>query len=122
MSKTQPQSRAEHHAQSTPTRVRAAKSQMAAILAHRHTPQEAISSKGLADATGLKPTTVRDLVKELRPEYDLPVVSCSRGYYVIDSEDELERFAERKREEIATHEETLRETVAAFNTRNVEGL
>jgi biotin operon repressor len=90
---------------------------MAAILQHRTGPDEAISSHGLADATGLKPTTVRDCIKELRRDRELPVVSCSHGYYLIDSVDELEREVDRIQSEINTRKETKQELVAAFNSR-----
>lgn len=122
---SKPESRAEHHATSNPENVRDAKHRIAWLLQHRPGRQAAISARGLSRATGyhdpggggIKPTTVRDCIREIRVEYDLPIVSCSRGYYVISSEGELEGFISGKWEEIATHKETLRDVVGAYNRR-----
>lgn len=113
-------SRAEHHADSPESQVRTAKDQIAWLLQRRNSREHAISSKGLAQATGwpnggIKPTTVRDCIKEIRQERKLPIVSCSQGYYLINSAQELEWELERIQEEIATREETKQELAQAFN-------
>lgn len=112
--------RAEHHADSDEPKVRDAKLTIARILRRRTSREDAISSKGLADATDIKATTVRDCIKEIRAERDLPVVSCSRGYYCITSADDLSREIERIEDEIRTREETKRELTRAFNRSRYE--
>jgi len=110
--------RAEHHADSDADAVRTAKEQLAWILARRDCRAWAISSQALADATGddgIAATTVRDAIRELRRERDLPIVSCSRGYYLIDDTDALQRELDRIQSEIETREATKRELTAAFN-------
>jgi hypothetical protein len=113
-------SRAEHHADSSESRVRDAKAQLAAILRVRDCREWAISSKGLADAVGLKATTVRDCIPEIRREYNLPVVACSRGYYVITDPSQLEHELDRIQSEIQTRRERKQELTAAFNRNRVD--
>jgi len=112
--------RATHHADSPEPSVRRAKDQLAWILERRDCREYAISSKGLADAVGLKPTTVRDCIKEIRDERNLPIVSCSQGYYCISSVGELERELDRIEAEISTRKETKQELVEAFNHTKYE--
>lgn len=107
--------RATHHADSTEQKVRTAKDAIAWVMERRRGRGAAISSQGLADAVGLKATTVRDCIKELRRERDLPIVSCSRGYYLLDSNEGLERELDRIAAEIETRKETRAELVAAWN-------
>ena len=113
-------SRAETHADSHETKVRQAKQRIAYILQHRDGRNAAISSQGLADAVELKPTTVRDIIKEIRAERNLPIASCSRGYYLISSVDQLEHEIDRIQGEINTREETKQELVQAFNARRYD--
>jgi len=108
--------RATHHADSEESTVKAAKEQIAWILERRDCREWAISSQALADATGtIKPTTVRDAIREIRREHDLPVVSCSQGYYTISDPADLERELDRIDDEIDTRMETKRELTRAFN-------
>lgn len=113
--------RAEHHADSTEPDVRDAKDTIATILRHRTSRDEAISSQGLGDACGLKATTVRDIIKELRRDRDLPIRSCSRGYYLIDCVEQLEDELDRIQSEINTRKETREELVQAFNQQRYGG-
>lgn len=116
MSETQRQiTRSEYHADSTVETVRSEKDQIAWILKRRDCREYAISSKGLAAVVGLKATTVRDCIKEIRDERDLPIVSCPNGYYLIDGVDQLERELDRIQGEINTREETREELTKAFN-------
>lgn len=115
--------RAEYHADNSADTVVEAKRMMAWILRRRDCREYAISSKALAEATGwhdpgevgINPSTVRDAIKELRRERDLPIVSCSRGYYLIDDPEALHHELERIQDEIETRRETKRELTAAFN-------
>lgn len=112
--------RATHHADSSEQNVTRAKAQIAQILEVRDCREWAISSKGLADAVGLKPTTVRDCIKEIRRERHIPVVSCSSGYYVISSVEQLESELDRIQAEINTRKETKQELAEAFNHTKYE--
>jgi biotin operon repressor len=108
-------SRTEHHADSSDKKIKRVKKQIANILQIRDCREWAISSQGLADATGITASTVRDCIKEIRREQHIAVVSCSQGYYTISSVDELESELDRIQAEINTRKETKRELVAAFN-------
>jgi len=115
--------RAEHHAHTADTNVRSAKRTLAWILDRRDCREWAISSRGLAAATGyyddaagsISPSTVRDAIAEIRREDDLPIVSCSRGYYKITDTDALADELDRIQDEIETRKETKQELAAAFN-------
>jgi len=84
-------------------------------LRHTESKADAVSSKDLAELTPVSSSTVRDLVAEVRREYDIPIVSCSKGYYRVTDVDDLERHLERINDEIATRENTKRELTRAWN-------
>jgi len=73
-----------------------------------------VSAKDLAENTQVSPSTVRDIVAELRVEFGVPVASLG-GYFVLQTPDELERVLDAKRQEIATRRERMSEITAAFN-------
>lgn len=110
-------SRAAYNADSDSPKVRAASRRIASILERESGRDNPISSTELGDRVGLKATTVRDIIKEIRPEFEIPVVSCSRGYYVLESVEELEREIAAIDDEIETKRETKRELTQAFNSR-----
>jgi hypothetical protein len=93
---------ATHYADSSAERINQAKRQIAGILRERRGKQAAISSKGLADACGLKATTVRDIIPEVRREYTLPIASCPGGYYVIADHDDFVSHMNRIEDTIET--------------------
>jgi predicted transcriptional regulator len=93
-----------------------AKSTIARILAMTTDRDDAVSSKDLAAKTPVSASTVRDLVKEVRREYRMPVVACSNGYYRVTDVDDFSDQMERINDEIATREQTKRELTKAFNT------
>ena len=102
----------EQHTDSAKPKLDAARAQIRSEL--RHTPREdAISSTELANRTGIKATTVRDIVSELKDE--LPIRATSKGYYVITTPDDLERELKSIDEEIATKRETKQRITKAFN-------
>lgn len=119
--------RAEYHADSPASEVKRSKRVVARALFRATDRDSAVSSTALARATGwredepnvrdtaVKPTTIRDEIKELRRDEHLPVVSCSQGYYLIDDTDALERELDRIAAEIQTRRETRQELVRAFN-------
>ena len=112
--------RAEHHAHSPAHRVRQSRARVrAALERHAVGRDNALSGRALADRTPLKPTTVRDIIAELRDDSNGPPIgNCADGYYVIASVDELERHIADVKDEIATKRERLEATVQAFNRGN----
>jgi len=72
------------------------------------------SAKALAEHTEVAPSTVRDIVAELRTEFSVPIASLG-GYFVIETTSELERVLDAKRQEIETRRERMSEITAAFN-------
>lgn len=107
--------RSEHHADSPDARVRNAKHVVAVLLQHHTGRDQAVSSKQLGEAIGLKPTTVRDMIPEIRREYDLPIASCSKGYYLISTQDEFLDQMERYTEQRETTRQHQQELAAAWN-------
>jgi uncharacterized small protein (DUF1192 family) len=112
--------RAEHHADTPAYRVRQSRARVrAALERHAVGRENALSGRALADRTPLKPTTVRDIIAELRDDPDGPPIgNCADGYYVIASVDELEAHIADVKDEIATKRERLEATVQAFNRGN----
>lgn len=105
---------ATHYADSSAERINLAKRQIAGILRERRGKRAAISSKGLADACGLKPTTVRDLIPEIRREYEVPIASCPGGYYVIASREDFLAHMNRIEDTIETKREHQRDLARSW--------
>ena len=80
----------------------------------------AISGASLAERTPVSASTTRDLIAEVRREYGLPVASCSDGYFVVETADELAEVVDRIDRTIATKRERKRELTAAYNRRRVD--
>ena len=74
-----------------------------------------VSAKALAERTTVSASTVRDIVRELQREFDVPVASLGNGYFLIESPEELDRVVESYREEIATKRERMRRITAVYN-------
>lgn len=100
-----------------------AKQQLAMTLTNQARGKaNAISSTALAqrldEAMGADrapgPSTVRDLIAEVREEYRLPIGSAN-GYFVIEDREEFERQVERQRRQAETSRETARAIAAAWN-------
>lgn len=111
--------RAKDHADSGSVSIEQAKGEIYHVLKNKHR-DDAISSSALAGMVGLKATTVRDLIPDLRREYNLPVVSCSQGYYVIEDTDALSRELDRIQDEIETREQTKKDLARAFNKQKYD--
>jgi hypothetical protein len=109
--------RAEHHADSSRYQVRQSRARVRAALERNAVGREkAIHGSTLADLTPLKPTTVRDIIAELRDDVDGPPIgNCSKGYYVIATRDELAEHIESTKDEIQTKQDRLQATVQSFN-------
>lgn len=99
-----------------------AKRRIARILADTTTREDAVSSTELAEAVGPAPTTVRDLIPEIRRERAMPIANApGGGYYVVQDTDDLAEHLERIDDEIATRLERKQELTAAFNRNRVVG-
>lgn len=118
---SKPESRAEHHAHSDTHTVRESRREVRqALEAHAVGRENATSGKALADRVPLKPTTVRDIVAELRDDPGGPPIGqCADGYYILADESELDAWVESVQEEIATKRERLRANVESFNRREL---
>lgn len=110
-----PATRAEYHADSDGQAVRSARETVQWLLEdHAAGRANAISSRAIADWVGLRPTTVRDLIAELRDEGVLPIGSCPGGYYRIASAGEFREVMEGIESEIATKQDRQSAIAAAF--------
>lgn len=69
---------------------------------------------------GVSTSTVRDLVADVRREYNVAVYSRGSGYWHLQSVAELDDALGRVDDQIATKRETKRELAAAFNRGRVE--
>lgn len=90
------------HTDSTGSELAVAKQRLVRPLSNSVGKQNAMSSKELAKICGVKPTTVRDLIIEIREEYQLPIVSCTNGYFVIETDGEFRDVMDRIEREIRT--------------------
>ena len=68
-----------------------------------------------AECPGVSTSTVRDLVADVRREYDVAVYSRGSGYWHLQTPDDLDDALSRIDAQIATKRETKRELAAAFN-------
>ena len=73
-----------------------------------------ISSADLAERTPVGASTVRDLIKEVRREYRLPIGNAN-GYFVIETREEFVRQVQRQERQAETSLQTAREIAAAWN-------
>jgi hypothetical protein len=84
-------------------------------LMHDHRGKDnRISSTDLAEYTRCEASTVRDLIKEVRREYRLPIGSAN-GYFIIEHKDEFVRQVERQRQQAETSLQTARDIAAGWN-------
>lgn len=115
--------RSEHHADSPESIIRESRRLVRRVLEHHAVGREnATSGKALADQVPLEPTTVRDVIAELRDDPEGPPIGqCADGYYVISDAGELDEWVEGVREEIATKRDRLQANVKSFNERYYEG-
>lgn len=111
-------SRVEAHAESDCHKIRGAKRTLRRLLESRRGKENAISSKALADRVGLKATTVRDLIPELRREYGIPIASTSTGYYRISTDAEFRDVMDRIENTIQTKRERQKELAQAYYNEN----
>ena len=75
----------------------------------------------LVELVPLKYTTVRDIISELRDdEQGPPIGNCGDGYFIINSDDELDDWVEKKRDELQTIKDRMTANVKAYNRRKYE--
>jgi hypothetical protein len=78
--------------------------------------EDRLSAADLAErCPGVSTSTVRDLVADVRREYNVAVYSRGSGYWHLQTSDELDDALGRIDEQIETKRETKRELAAAFN-------
>ena len=122
MSTDTPTTRSEHHADSTTTQVRYSRRVVARALEAGHVGRDnAVHGSELASFVPIAETTVRDVIAELREDADAPPIgNCADGYFVIETQRELDDYAESVKDEIATKRERLKANLRAFNRRYYE--
>jgi len=124
---TDAQARSEYHAHSDARDVRASRRAVeAALRTHAVGKGAAMTARELADLPDVtvKPTTVRDIVSEIRrDEFGPPVGNREdgAGYFVIDSPERLADQAARLEREAEHLLETKRQIVASYNRREHGG-
>ena len=104
------------YARADVSKIEVAKQRVASDLEGRKR-ENAVSSKALAERTPVSASTVRDLVPEIRREYELPVVSGPRGYYEVQEHGDFLRVMEREQHAIETKQQRMRELSKAWNKR-----
>jgi len=77
--------------------------------------ENAIPGGDIADKIPQKPTTLYDMIPELRSQYGIPVGSCSKGYFIVTDPDELQKQIDRYDSQIQTAQKRKRELVEAYN-------
>lgn len=96
MSTTPTPKRPDDYAESDAAKVDHARRTIALLLGRYHRGRDnAVPSKQLAEAVGLKATTVRDLIPEVMAEHDLPI-GTANGYFVIEDKREYARQVKRQ--------------------------
>jgi hypothetical protein len=75
----------------------------------------AIPGGDIAEKIPQKPTTLYDMIPELRSQYGIPVGSCSDGYFIVVEPDELQNQIDRYDSQIQTAQKRKRELVEAYN-------
>jgi len=81
---------------------------------HHHGRDNAIPVSQIADQVGMSDTTLKDWKQVAIAELGLPIVSCQDGYFIAESEQELERARDSHLSAAATHAETARQLDRAF--------
>jgi len=77
-----------------------------------------LSAKELAAmSAAVSASTIRDLVAEVRRDYDLAVYSRGSGYWHLTTPAEFEEAVDRINDQIETKKRTKRELARAYNRR-----
>ena len=97
-----------------------AKMRIRNVLVGRDYDDRLSASELSARCPGVSTSTVRDLVADVRREYNVAVYSRGSGYWHIQNVSELDDALGRIDEQIETKRETKRELAAAFNRGRYE--
>lgn len=73
-----------------------------------------ITQSKLSDALGMKTSTLRSEIRRLREQRELPIGNKGDGYYVIQSEEELQDYIGYINGEIESRKRTIEHTLEAF--------
>jgi biotin operon repressor len=109
-----------NHIKSDHAQIDEDKETVLSLLRQHRGRDNAISARELAEHTTVAPTTVRDMVADLREEWGVPVASLGSGYFWIESADELQQIIEQYHDEIETKKRRLETITAAFNAHKHE--
>jgi hypothetical protein len=82
--------------------------------------ENAIPGGDIAERIPQKATTLYDMIPELRSQYGVPVGSCSDGYFIVETPDELQTQIDRYDSQIETAQKRKRELVEAYNKEKYE--
>jgi len=74
-----------------------------------------ITQAQLSDATGVNTSTLRSEIRRLREERNIPIANKRNGYYIIESEQELQDFVAHKNQEIESKRQTIEDTLEAWS-------
>lgn len=85
------------------------------LLADHQGESNSITQEQLANATGVNTSTLRSEIRRLREERNIPIANKRNGYYVIQSEEELQDFIGHKNEEIQSKRQTIEDTLQAWD-------
>ena len=90
------------------------------LLQHARGYDNRVSAKELAEFTTIATSTVRDVIIELREEFNVPVANRGSGYFIVQTPDELADVVEYYDKEIQTKRERKQAIVAAYNGAKYE--
>jgi len=75
----------------------------------------AVTQKQLADATNTNPSTLRSELRRLREERNIPIANLRDGYFVVNSNDELQEWIGHLNQEIESKRNTIEHTLEAWD-------
>lgn len=111
------------HADSDAPTIERAKIHAYRILSNHHGKDDAITCETLAHNVtrklgpeeAISQSSIRDIIPEIREDYNLPISSCGNGYFVIQSEQEFREIMTRIEETIQTKKERQKELARAWH-------
>jgi hypothetical protein len=84
-------------------------------------PENKYTGEELAQHTTVQATTVRDMIPQLRAEFNLLVFNFGNGYYRIQSDEDYYRAIEAKKEEIENIQTKIDHIVQAYDNALTTG-
>lgn len=101
------------------------KDQIAEILRGCQGKRNAITVKNIAERlgvfneNGLTNPGTRFKIKEVIEEFNMPIGSCSRGYYLIETENELSSYIENLNSRIKGIKDRILKVKNAYKSRTI---